>query len=234
MKQTNWHKCHGQGWTGIITLESFAHPAKFSRALIRRIYVHAIEQGYIAPGACVVDPFGGVALGALHAMQNGLHWVGVELEEKFVGLGRENIALWNRRYSTLPRWGTATLLQGDSRMLGEVLGRAGGLVSSPPYAESITDKRADPMKNMRDHCTAQGMTRKDTALHHRTAAMPRTVAVAPQMRRCLNASLVETARRLPVRITAKRPANSAQCHPATRPPSYPLPSILDVSTAAAA
>lgn len=142
--KTDWHKCHGQGWTGIITPESFAHPAKFSRALIRRIYAHAIEQGYIAPGAVVVDCFAGVALGALHAMQNGLHWFGCELEEKFVSLGRENIALWNRRYSKLlPGWGTARLLQGDSRRLGDVLGAAGGLVGSPPWEQSLSRDTTD-------------------------------------------------------------------------------------------
>jgi len=137
MIHTDWHKCHGQGWSGIITPESFCHPAKFSRALIRRIYSHAIEQGYIVPGSVCIDPFGGVALGALHAMQNGLRWVGCELEEKFANLGRENIALWNRRYAELlPRWGSATLLRGDSRELAAVLGKARCVVSSPPYAET--------------------------------------------------------------------------------------------------
>ncbi len=189
---TNWHKCHGEGWTGIITPESFAHPAKFSRALIRRIYSHAIKRGYIAPGAVCIDPFGGVALGALHAMQNGLHWVGVELEEKFIVLGRgmdcpgfdvtfyrryqQRGAKWlnlgvcpecaralddhvpfetffgtvtrkiphrsaHRYGGNIGKWesefdlpGTATLLQGDSQRLVEVLGAAGLVVSSPPYS----------------------------------------------------------------------------------------------------
>ena len=87
---------------GIIVPDAFAHPAKFSRALIRRIYEHILERGYITSGDTIVDPFGGAALGALHAMQNGLHWTGVELEEKFVDLGTQNISLWNRRFSGLP------------------------------------------------------------------------------------------------------------------------------------
>ncbi len=158
---TNWYKCHGKGWTGIITPESFVHPAKFSRALIRRIYRHALEQGYIAPGALVLDPFGGVALGALHAMQNGLHWVGMELEEKFVGLGRDNIALWNRRYSKLlPGWGTARLLQGDSRRLAEVLGAAAGLVASPPYAETHVRNDADFTDEKIQAAKASGLTKQ--------------------------------------------------------------------------
>jgi len=54
-------------------------------------------------------------------MQNGLHWIGVELEEKFVGLGQQNIAMWNERFSRLPHWGTAAILKGDSRDLVQVL-----------------------------------------------------------------------------------------------------------------
>ena len=71
---------------------------------MRRIYEYAVERGWLVEGDVVLDPFGGVALGALHAMQQGLHWRGVELEEKFVGLGRQNIALWNEKYGEhLPR-----------------------------------------------------------------------------------------------------------------------------------
>jgi len=92
----------------------------------------------------VLDPFGGVALGGLDAMRQGLHYIGVELEEKFVDLGNQNIELWNSRYAPhFPTWGTATLLQGDSRQLAKVLGGADGLISSPPYAESRIDGNGD-------------------------------------------------------------------------------------------
>lgn len=37
----DWTGCYRDGWKGIITEASFAHPAKFSRGLIRRIYEHA-------------------------------------------------------------------------------------------------------------------------------------------------------------------------------------------------
>lgn len=70
-------------------------------------------------------------------MPRGINWIGVELEEKFVKLGRKNLALWDGRYrGKMPRWGQATLLQGDSRELAQILGEAGlaGVVSSPPYA----------------------------------------------------------------------------------------------------
>lgn len=144
MIRRDWHKTHGQGWTGIIIPDSFAHPAKFSRALIRRIYRHAIEQGWLKAGDIVCDPFAGVALGALHAMQNGLGWIGVELEEKFMDLGRQNLDLWNERYATLlPGWGGAMLLQGDSRRLCEMVGKASAVISSPPYTSSLSSDDPD-------------------------------------------------------------------------------------------
>jgi len=134
----DWHGLYGEGWTNEIVSMAFSHPAKFARGLIRRIYEHAIEEGWLAEGDTVVDPFAGVALGGLDAMFHGLNWVGCELEDKFVGLGDQNIALWNSRYwnGMLPRWGTAVILRGDSRNLIDVLdgARAKGIVTSPPYA----------------------------------------------------------------------------------------------------
>lgn len=141
-----WHKCYDQNWKNTITPASFSHPAKFSHGLIRRIYDHALAENMIQPGGVIVDPFGGVALGALYAMQNDLHWIGCELEPKFVELGQENIALWNERYAAhFPHWGSAQLLAGDSRRLAEVVGAARLVVSSPPYATNVVhgDKSAD-------------------------------------------------------------------------------------------
>ena len=40
-----WIGCYDNGWQGEITPESFSHPAKFSRTLIRRIYDHAFAEG---------------------------------------------------------------------------------------------------------------------------------------------------------------------------------------------
>ena len=90
---SDWHGCYSDGWKNEITPDAFAHPAKFSRALIRRIYRHALERGYLKPGDVVLDPFAGVALGARDAIQLGINWLGVELEEKFVELGNQNLDL---------------------------------------------------------------------------------------------------------------------------------------------
>ena len=130
-----WQGCYAEGWAGVIVPEAFAHPAKYSRALIRRLYQHLLTQGYLAKGDCALDPFAGVALGAFDAMVLGLRYVGVELEPRFVALGQANLAYWQQRYG----FAGATLLQGDSRQLGQVLGEAsvGGLISSPPYSGNV-------------------------------------------------------------------------------------------------
>ena len=132
-----WVGCYRQGWGNLLRPEAYTHPAKVSFSLAERIYEHAIGEGWLKPGNTVLDPFGGICGFAFHALANGLSWVGVELEEKFVELGRLNIALWNERFEAMPKWGMATLLQGDSRELLKVVGAADCCVSSPPYAESL-------------------------------------------------------------------------------------------------
>lgn len=132
-----WKGCYPSKWKGMIVPEAIAHPAKFSNLLIRRIYDHMIDEGWMQPGDKVVDPFGGVALGALEAMRHGLVWRGVELEARFADLGNQNIAFWNAKFSSLPKWNRdSVLINGDSRKLLTVL-QAGhtAAISSPPYVD---------------------------------------------------------------------------------------------------
>ena len=138
MRTLDWYGLYSDSWQGEIVPEAFSHPAKYSRALIRKIYSHMLESGWIKPGDKVIDPFGGVALGAYHAMQNGLVWCGCELEPKFVDLGNQNIALWNGRYAPhFAKWGTAVLIQGDSRnLVKNIQGEMNGAVSSAPFIEN--------------------------------------------------------------------------------------------------
>jgi DNA modification methylase len=138
-----WENCYEGGWRKLIVPEAFCHPAKFSRGLIKRIYEHAIEENWVSIGDTVLDPFGGVALGALDAITNRLNWVGVELEEKFVKLGEKNISYWKE-------WmrgdlGIARIIQGDSRNLKSMIEKVDLVISSPPYADSLSgsDKPQD-------------------------------------------------------------------------------------------
>ena len=51
---TKWHNCYDDGWKGIIVPESFQHPAKMSRGLLKCILAHAKEQGWLRSGGDVV------------------------------------------------------------------------------------------------------------------------------------------------------------------------------------
>src|SRR5262245_55532514 len=106
-----WAGCYGENWQSILTSDSYQHPAKFSRALIRRIYEHALAEGWLWPGSLVLDPFAGVGCGAWDSMAHGVRWLGVELEPRFVALGQQNLDYWRQR------WGFTggQIIQGDSR-----------------------------------------------------------------------------------------------------------------------
>jgi hypothetical protein len=156
-----WSRCYDSGWNGLIVPEAYSHPAKFSRPLIQRIYQHCAAEGWLAPGETVLDCFAGTGLGGLDAGLAGYRFIGVELEFRFHAIAHGfdcggsaakheacpqqgdhdphhvtgNLELWQRRYSHLPQWVAPTLLQGDSRRLGEVLReQVTACVSSPPYA----------------------------------------------------------------------------------------------------
>lgn len=151
IKQTDWYGCYKESWSDDIIPAAYSHPAKYARGLIRQIYQHAFERGYLKPGDHIIDPFGGVALGALDAAQHGLNWTGVELEGNFVALGNANLSLWRDRYARhFPGWCTARLLHGNSQELCRVIGEASGgsdsnlgywsaCVSSPPYEKTATN-----------------------------------------------------------------------------------------------
>lgn len=128
-----WTGCYDDSWKGVIAEDAFRHPAKFARGLVRRIYRECLDREWLRPADAVVDPFGGVALGALDAMSSGLHWVGCELEEHFWKLGMANIAAWE----ALGFSGSAHLMHGDSRRLSEHLAGVpdslAAVIASPPY-----------------------------------------------------------------------------------------------------
>lgn len=139
MNTTDWNGCYDGSWQSApLVAGAYAHPAKVSFNLAERIYRHMLTEGWLRPGDAVLDPFGGIGGFAFHAALYGMHWTGVELEQKFVDLGGQNLELWRSRYAPhFPGYGTARLVQGDSRRLVEVVAGVGGIVSSPPYAASV-------------------------------------------------------------------------------------------------
>src|SRR3990167_6636876 len=132
-----WRRCYDHGFrSNDLVADAFGHPAKLAKGLGFRIVEHAIANGWIKAGDFCVDPFGGVATGALALMFAGVNYVGCELEPKFVGLAQQNLDLWQRKYGSKAGFGTARILQGDSRRLSEIVVGANLICSSPPYARS--------------------------------------------------------------------------------------------------
>jgi len=129
---TIWQGCYDDSWKGEIVDEAFAHPAKMARGLVRRIFDHLD----LPRGSVVVDLFGGVGTTGIEAASRGLRFFGVELEEKFVTLARQNFALHRRTWEGFgdPQ---PVILQGDSRELRKVIkGYIRGVdcvVGSPPF-----------------------------------------------------------------------------------------------------
>ena len=136
MKVSVWNGCYDLRWGDLITSESFSHPAKFAPGLIDRIYKHGLEQAYWQKGDLIGDPFGGIACGGIKAAFNRLRWYGVELEEKFVSLGRQNIEMHRPAWESYG-FPVPVLVQGDSRRFSEIA-VASGIVTSPPYANCLT------------------------------------------------------------------------------------------------
>lgn len=138
-KITVWHDCYEDQWTGFIIPAAFAHPAKYSKRLIERIYDHLIAEGLLKRGDIVGDCFGGVATGGLVGAYRGLQWYGVELEPKFVGWAQQNIALHRSKleYMGCP---PPKIIQGDSRRFHEIISEVVGVVTSPPYSNISPEK----------------------------------------------------------------------------------------------
>ncbi len=134
MKITRWEGCYDSSWKGLITDKSFAHPAKFARGLIERIYDHCLAKGYLKRGDVVGDCFGGIGTGGVTAAYRGLNWIGCELEPRFVEMAQENFRLHRHGWHAV-RGGEARIVQGNSRKFDEAVA---GIVSSPPYAEIQT------------------------------------------------------------------------------------------------
>jgi 16S rRNA G966 N2-methylase RsmD len=134
MQTTTWQEAYDENWKGLITDESFAHPAKMSRGLIVRIFDHLFARGWLQPGGIVVDPFGGIGSTGIEAASRGCRAFLCELEPRFVDLAKANFELHRRTWEAcgdpLP-----VIVQGDSRRLCEVLGpvMADCVVGSPPF-----------------------------------------------------------------------------------------------------
>jgi hypothetical protein len=53
MKIDKWKKCYPSNWQGKIVPDAITHPAKYSSKLIRKVYDHLFEEGWIQEGGWV-------------------------------------------------------------------------------------------------------------------------------------------------------------------------------------
>jgi DNA modification methylase len=143
----SWKGCYAERWADLLVPEAMAHPAKFAPGLLARIYDHGLARGWWRPGDQIGDPFAGVGCGGVLAAYKGLRWLGVELEERFVGLARRNFELHRRRWEAAGD-PVPVIVQGDSRRFAEVVRGAAGLVTSPPW-EAVTQGTAGSFREMR-------------------------------------------------------------------------------------
>lgn len=140
MTPTTWAGCYDDNWNGLIVPDAYAHPAKYARGLIERIFDYLAERGYLQRGDVVCDPFGGIGTGGIIAASRGYAWLGCELEPRFAALAEQNFALhrklWEQFGDTLP-----VIVCGDSRNLRAVLAgvMADVVCASPPFMECHAD-----------------------------------------------------------------------------------------------
>jgi len=141
METIDWFGAYNSGLKGIIADEAFSHPAKFSYGLITRIYSHLLGRGYIQEGDLVADPFAGVGIGGIVAAANGLHWIGVELEAKFVQLAEDSFSLHKEQWEKMGK-PYPIILQGDSRQFSFLIREAvDSVITSPPFGQAETRDR---------------------------------------------------------------------------------------------
>ncbi|KKN49361.1 hypothetical protein LCGC14_0643370 [marine sediment metagenome] len=139
---TNEYGLYDGSWKGVITPDSFQHPAKMPYGLLVWIIETGLERGYWQRGELLGDPFGGIGSTGIIGASHGLRVVLVELESRFVELAKQNFELhrhtWQQFGDPLP-----VIVQGDSREFARIVGEVCGAVTSPPYAESVNDSEGN-------------------------------------------------------------------------------------------
>jgi len=109
-----------------------AHPGKMLPAIAQ----HAIEH-YTSPGDMVIDPMCGIGTTLVEAAHLDRLAIGVEYEKRWADLALDNVT--HATANGAP--GYATVVQGDARGIGKLLGRdiagrAALILTSPPYGAS--------------------------------------------------------------------------------------------------
>lgn len=102
-------------------------------------------------GDLVLDNFYGIGSTGLLRL-NGYNVLGIELEDHFVEMSKENALLLDKKAPWVPHLGTCRIIQGDSRKLSELLGQGQkspqAAVLSPPYGHDANGSRMQGSSRM--------------------------------------------------------------------------------------
>lgn len=167
---------------GRYTAASVRHPGKMLPHLAR-----ALVREYTRPGQWILDPLSGIGTTGVEAVHLGRHYLGIELEERWAALQRENLA-WAREQGAR---GRGTVLTADARRLGRGLpgpsrdlagpdqgakprqiaepGQVDAVITSPPYGDRLRSVRT-PSRPM-ERLIQAGKIRRDV--------IPATYGVRP-------------------------------------------------------
>jgi DNA modification methylase len=126
------------------------HPGKMLPEIARRLIL-----GYTRPGDRVLDPMSGIGTVGVEAVPLGRHYVGVELETRFVAWQRENLERARADGAT----GESVVLRGDARRLvpeGSVtedgavpVPPVDAVLTSPPYGNRLNRQLGRPSTLLR-------------------------------------------------------------------------------------
>jgi DNA modification methylase len=119
-------------YKSIMPPEAVAHPAKFNVYL-----VEFLIDKYTKPGDTVLDPMAGTGVLGVIAALRGRNAIQVEIEPRFyewMEKARQNV----EKIPTLGRKGWIINILGDARRLSELLNQVDAIMTSPPYADSLT------------------------------------------------------------------------------------------------
>jgi DNA modification methylase len=114
------------------------HPAKMNTNLLEFLIENYTREGYT-----ILDPMAGTGSLGVVASLLGRNAIQVELEPRFyewMEKARENV----ERHPTLTPKGRIINILGDARRLSELLCTVDTVITSPPYAETISDKAGGP------------------------------------------------------------------------------------------
>ena len=122
------------------TEESIRHPAKMELNMCREII-----KRYSKSGDLILDPMAGIGSTIIEGMILNRNVIGIEYEEKFVDMAKNNIEKTSKSLKFMKNLGKGQVIKGDSRELSKLVKSVDKIFFSPPFADQIS-KGTDPEK----------------------------------------------------------------------------------------